>query len=238
MSRRHICNTNNCFAVFCLLCLALLPFSLLQVQQQLQHFPPRNLGQLIWAVAALQAHLPPSFLHTSLAASGGRLPGFKPIDLANTLWGLAKLGAKPPPTWLSAALAASAQCWAGFKPFELSISVWGFARLGVQFREPERLAPLQQQRQERRSTAAPPLPAAAAAAGEAGVGKGGRGSSSSSCMVQGAGLVGYGWLLSSMALIVPSMGQQEIANLLWGLAVGKAALPQQHVQVRVTFEPL
>jgi hypothetical protein len=29
------------------------------------------------------------------------------------------------------------------------------------------------------------------------------------------------------------MGQQEIANLLWGLAVGTAALPQQHVQVRV-----
>jgi hypothetical protein len=180
---------------------------LLQAQQQLLHFQPGNLARLIWATATLQVQPPSAFMHAFLAASGAQMPRFRAIDIANTLWGVAKLGYKPPGLWLDAALAASARCWSGFKPFELSISIWALARLGVRFTRP---GLLQQQQQQ----SVTPAPAAAAGA--------------SSLGLQGSG---FSWLLESIVLLSCAMGPQEIANLLWGLAVGKAALSRQEVQV-------
>jgi hypothetical protein len=45
----------------------------------------------------------------------------------------------------------------------------------------------------------------------------------------------FSWLFSSIAVLSPAMGLQEIANLLWGLAVGRAALSSQQVQVCAGF---
>lgn len=182
----------------------------MQAQQQLQdlNFRPRNLAQLIWAAATLQVQPPSSFMHAFLAASGSQMQRFKAIDLANTLWGVARLGYQPSSLWLSASLAASARCWSQFKPFELSISIWALATMGVRFTRPGLL----QQQQQRQSG----MPSAAAAAGAGSLG------------LQGSG---FSWLLGSIALLITAMGLQEIANLLWGLAVGRAALSPQEVQV-------
>jgi hypothetical protein len=193
----------------------------MQAQQQLDRFPPRNLAQLIWATASLGAQPPRPFLQSFLQASQRQLQQFNTTDLANSLWAFASLGFRPPAPWLQDALAASARCWSEFKPFELSICVWGFAKLGVRFRGPGVVMPAQQQQQQQQQqqTARSVPPGAAAAAEDS----------------QSAGWsdVSVGWLLPSIALLTPAMGPQEVANLLWGLAVGRAALSPQQVQVGV-----
>jgi hypothetical protein len=197
----------------------------LQAAEQLQYFRPRNLAQLIWAAATLQAQLPSTFPAAFLAASGSQLPWFQPIDIANTLWGLATLGVKPQPQWLHAARQAAGLCWSRFKPFELSISVWSLAKLGAYFgdlgswshpqQQQQQHAQLQPQQQQQQQQQGPSVPAAV------------------SDIHRGADArdTGFGWLFSSMALLSPAMGVQEIANLLWGLAVGRATLSSQQVQV-------
>lgn len=40
-----------------------------------------------------------------------------------------------------------------------------------------------------------------------------------------------GWLMLCIARTAPSMGPQEVANLLWGLAAGGAVLLEEQVQV-------
>jgi hypothetical protein len=180
---------------------------MLQAQQQLVHFQPRNLAQLIWATATLQVQPSSDFMSAYSAASGTQLPRFRAIDLANTLWGLARLEFQPSGLWLSAALAASARCWSQFKPSELSISIWALARLGVRF---TCLGLQQQQEQQHQSV----RPAAEAWASSLGLQES-----------------GFSWLLGSIALLSPAMGLQEIANLLWGLAVGRASMSRQEVQV-------
>lgn len=93
-------------------------------------FHPRNLAQLLWAVATMQVVPSRAFCVNFLAESGDKLAGFKPIDIANTLWALAVLGIQPPPDWLAAALSAAEQRWQHFKPQELGITLWGLAKLG------------------------------------------------------------------------------------------------------------
>jgi len=134
---------------------------------------------------------------------------FKAVDLANTLWGLATLGVQPPVLWLNAACAVSGRRWSRFKPFELSITVWAFAKLGACFSGHGTWDIQQQQQQQEEQQQA--STAAATAAGT----------------LEGTE---FGWLLGSIPLLVPAMGLQEIANLLWGLAVGGAALTQQQTQ--------
>jgi len=93
-------------------------------------FPPRNLAQLMWAVATKQVVPSRPFCANFLAESGEKMAGFLPIDIANTVWALATLGIQPPPDWLAAALSAAEQQWQRFKPQEIGITLWGFAKLG------------------------------------------------------------------------------------------------------------
>lgn len=207
-------------------------------------FLPRDFAQLIWATATLQKlsegpALSSAFVAAFLSASGASLPRFKPIDLANTLWGLATLGVQPPRRWLACALAAAARCWSSFQPFELSISVWALAKLGVCFRgqggsgqqQQQHMRQWQQRSGSSTQSVAPGDSAAAgaSAAAVAGwVGGGGNGPAQASLHESG-----FGWLLGSISLLMPAMGLQEVANLLWGLAVGRAVLSQLQVQVGV-----
>eukprot|EP00775_Hariotina_reticulata_P008882 gene8882-9061_t len=101
-----------------------------QAELQLVAFHPRNLAQLLWAVATMQVVPNRAFCVNFLAESGDKMTGFKPIDIANTLWALATLNIQPPPDWLAAALSAAEQRWQHFKPQELAITLWGFAKLG------------------------------------------------------------------------------------------------------------
>jgi hypothetical protein len=104
-----------------------------QAELQLQHFAPRNLAQLAWALATMKAQPSRSFLANFLAECSDKLSFFKPIDLANILWALATLAVPPPADWLSCALAACSSQWPKFKPQELAITVWGLAKLGAGF---------------------------------------------------------------------------------------------------------
>jgi hypothetical protein len=190
-----------------------------QAEQQLQSFRPRDFAQLLWAVATLRA-VPAwhgsSFARVFFAASGPRLPWFGPQDLANILWGCTVLRAQPPPAWLAAAVAGVQQQWARFKPQELSITLLCLAKLGVAFQDPCDASaagqPTQQQQQQQQQQQSAASPTRTAAAGP-------------------AVSPGWHWLVLAAARAMPLMGPQEVANLLWGLAAGRAALHEQELQV-------
>ncbi|GLC45739.1 hypothetical protein PLESTM_001772800 [Pleodorina starrii] len=119
------------------------------MEQQLPRASPRQLAQLLHAVAQLYRAAPPppppahpaaeppptllppprSLLAAWQRAAIDALPGFNAIDAAHSLWALAALGERPPTAWLQRLLVTCRGGLAAAPPGDLAVLAWSLAAL-------------------------------------------------------------------------------------------------------------
>jgi hypothetical protein len=170
----------------------------------------QELSNLLWALARLR-HIPPDlWMDACWAESAAALGGAEPRHLAVSLWALVEMGQAPPDEWLEPFLEAAGAGLPQQSAQGLAMLAWSLAQLGLAARLPDGWL--------RRHSAA-----AAARWGEFDT-------LALERLAAGLGKLrhrpGAGWLagLQRRALaLLPEMNHHNLAGLLWGLSLMRAA---------------
>jgi len=92
-------------------------------------FTPQELADVGWAVAVLHASPPPAWTHAWLAAAQAHLPRSSGRAVARILWAAARMDALPGDQWRATAWAAISQRLRGATPHSVSAMMWSACRL-------------------------------------------------------------------------------------------------------------
>ncbi|KAF6242035.1 hypothetical protein COO60DRAFT_1651849 [Scenedesmus sp. NREL 46B-D3] len=177
-------------------------------------FRPQQFSNVLWGMAKCGYRAPIGWLGPYLAQAELQLQHFAPRNLAQLAWALATMKTHPPRSFLANFLAECHDKLPSFKPIDLANTLWALAALAV-------APPADWLSSALRGLLSPlgagfraqPYPAHPHYGLTAELGE--------------DGLVG---LMAAAAWQVPVMTPQQSSNLVWGLAVGGAALPPQQLQ--------
>ncbi|KAF6266403.1 hypothetical protein COO60DRAFT_1633005 [Scenedesmus sp. NREL 46B-D3] len=195
-------------------------------------FRPQQFSNVLWGMAKCGYRAPIGWLGPYLAQAELQLQHFAPRNLAQLAWALATMKTHPTRSFLANFLAECHDKLPSFKPIDLANTLWALAALAVappadwlssalaacsaqwpQFKPQELAITVWGFAKLGAGFRAQPYPAHPHYGLTAELGE--------------DGLVG---LMAAAAWQVPVMTPQQASNLVWGLAVGGAALPPQQLQ--------